>query len=201
MAGSQLGLSSLQSSNLQQTGVSGYTSGGQMPSYGSIPQSSGNFTAPSNLNSSVAIGDGILNVPDEYKFLEKNYLPVSGGAFQNQSQQTPSGQQFGSYNVPPPPVKRMRLDGTNAVRSVFGPYAQPGNGYSQNHLGQQQVNLPSLNQQQSSFQPKSLFSWPPPPLNQTSGHGPPAAQTSAPGPPPRGPGAPAPSVHQQYHQA
>ena len=64
----------------------------------------------------------------------------------------------------------MRFEGTTAVRSVFQAYAQLTQGSSdtrqevvhQSH-GQREVLLP-----RQTFQPKSLFSVPPPPIQQSS---------------------------------
>ena len=79
-------------------------------------------------NSSCNDQSGMLPVPTEFRSMERNYLglqtqlePVSRTPQQQapRQQQAAQQQQHGHYGAPPPPCKQQRLNGTDAIRSVF----------------------------------------------------------------------------------
>ena len=140
---------------------------GQTQGSGSFGQVGGHVPATDGPNPVVYKEDGILRVPAAYSEQERFYMRVPGPRPDTTPTQPITQQQ--QFSIPPPPMKRMRFEGTTAVRSVFQAYAQPTQGSSdtrqevihQSH-GQREVLLP-----RQTFQPKSLFSMPPPPIQQS----------------------------------
>ena len=140
---------------------------------GSMGHVGGHMAAPAVPTSVVYEEDGILRVPAKYRELEKNYMRVPGprqDSFVHQTPPTQATVQQQQFSVPPPPMKKMRFEGTTAVRSVFQPYAQPAQGSSVTRQGvvPQGHGQPAVFLPQQTFQPRSLFSMPPPPLHQSS---------------------------------
>ena len=122
-------------------------------------------------------GNGMLIVPEKYRQLQRNYLPVSGGAPKVPfGQQTPKQPHSTPLHMPPtftvpPPPKRMCIEGTNAVRSLFGTYTQPdqtpplpySNSTNQNTQYSQPQGTPNGSQYHGN---SSVYSRLPPPTHQ-----------------------------------
>ena len=64
----------------------------------------------------------MLHVPNKYAEVQQNFLPVAPELTLQKPFQTPQviSQPSGHFSVPPPPIKKRKTTGTDAVRSLFG---------------------------------------------------------------------------------